>query len=108
MLDDVLKNPALRRALAAGEEQVGRVVVKLLSSPSITAGMSTLVSGALQARSTALTGLRQALQAARLPSQDDVEGIRQRLDELESMIDRMAEQVGRRGPGGRGGPGGAT
>jgi hypothetical protein len=106
MLDDVLKNPALRRALAAGEEQVGRVVGKLLASESFTAGMSTIVSGALQARRTALSGLRQAMSAARFPSQDDVEAIRQRLDELEAMIDGMAERVRRQGPNGRDGTGG--
>jgi hypothetical protein len=108
MLDEVLRNPTLRRALAAGEEQVGRVVGKLLARPSLSAGVSTLVSGALQARRTALAGLRQAMSAARLPSQDDVEGIRQRLDELEAMIDRMAERVRDPGPTDRDGPGRAS
>jgi hypothetical protein len=107
MLDDVLKNPALRRALAAGEEQVGRVMGRLLASESFAAGMSTLVQGALRARQTALGGIRQALHAARLPSQEDVEAVRRRLDELESMIDGMAERIRRQGPAGRGGPGGA-
>jgi hypothetical protein len=102
MLDEMLRHPALRRAIAAGEEQVGRMVGRLLASEPISAGVSTLVSGALQARRTALSGLRQALQAARLPSQEDVEAIRQRLDELESMIDRMAESVERQGAGRRG------
>lgn len=97
MLSDMLSNPLLRRAVAAGEEGVGRVVGKLLSSPSLTTGVSTLVSGALQARRTVEGGIRQALSAARLPTQDDVEALRQRLDELESMIDGMSERV-RRGP----------
>jgi hypothetical protein len=103
MLDDVLRNPALRRALAAGEEQVGRVMARLLANGSVASGVSTLVSGALQARRTVEGGLRQALHAARLPSQDDVEALRQRLDELEAVIDRMAERAART----RGGPGGA-
>jgi hypothetical protein len=98
MLDEMLRNPLLRRALAAGEEQMGRVVGKLLSSPSVTTGVSTLVSGALQARRTVEGGLRQALQAARLPTHDDVEGLRRRLDELEAMIDGMSERVRRGGP----------
>jgi len=105
MLDDVLRNPLLRRALEAGEAQVGRAVGKLLSSPSVTAGVGTLLSGAMQARRTVEGGLKQALQAARLPTQDDVEGLRRRLDELEAMIDGMSERVRRPGPGGRGGPG---
>jgi hypothetical protein len=95
MLDDLLASPALRRAIATGEEQVGRLVGRILGSGSLSAGMSTIVTGALRARRTALSGLRQALHAARLPSQEDVEAIRTRLDELEAMIDRMAERVER-------------
>jgi hypothetical protein len=106
MLDDVLRNPALRRAIEAGEEQVGRVVARVLSSGTVASGVSTLVAGALQARRTVEEGLRHALSAARLPTQDDVEGLRRRLDELESVIDRMADRVGAERRGGRG-PGGA-
>ncbi|MFO0584154.1 MAG: hypothetical protein U0229_17915 [Anaeromyxobacter sp.] len=101
-LSDVLSNPLLRRALAAGEEGVGKVVGKLLASPTVTTGVSTLVTGALQARRTVEGGLQKAIQAARLPSQEDVEALRQRLDELESMIDGMSEQV-RRAPAPRAG-----
>ena len=93
ILDDVLRNPALRRALAGGEEQVGRVVGRLFASERVTAGLSGLVSSARTARATFDRGVRQALHAANLPSRDDVEALRRKLDELESLIDGLARKV---------------
>jgi len=95
ILDDVLKNPALRRALAAGEEQVGKVFGKLLSSETVTSGLQGLVQSALQARATFDRGVQQALRAANLPSREDMAQLRRKLDELESMIDGLSERVGR-------------
>jgi hypothetical protein len=98
LLDDVLRNPKLRRALAAGEEQVGKVVGRLFASERVTAGLSGLVSSARVARETFDRGVRQALRAANLPSRDDVEALRRKLDELESLIDGLNEKVGKEEP----------
>jgi hypothetical protein len=92
-LDDVLRNPMVKRALAAGEERMGRVVGKLLASDSVTTGLQTLVSSALQAKVTFDRGVQQALHAANLPSRDDVAALKKKLAELESMIDGLAERV---------------
>ena len=102
-IDDVLKNPLLRRALRAGEEQVGKAVAKVLASESVASGVQTLLSGAVQARATFERGVTQALHAANLPSKDDVASLRKKLEELEAMIDGLAERVDRdrNGNGGR-------
>jgi hypothetical protein len=100
--DDLLKHPAVRKAVAAGEEQVGKAVGKLLASEGLTEGLRTLVSGAAQARETFERGVSQALHAANLPSKDDVAALKRRLEELEAMLDGLADKVGR----GRGGEGG--
>lgn len=105
-LDDVLRNPVLKRALAAGEGGMGKVVGKLLSSDRVTTGLSSLVSSALQAKDTFDRGVQQALHAANLPSRDDVAALKRKLVELESMIDGLSERVEpppggpRRGEGG--------
>ena len=103
-LREMLENPMLRRALAAGEERMGRVVGKLLASDRVTSGLQTLVSSAIQAKSTFDKGVRQALHAANLPSADEVAALKQKLSELESMIDGLADKVGRTGepPSGEG------
>lgn len=96
--DEVLKHPALRRAVAVGEERVGRAVVKLLASEGLGDGLRTLAAGAAQARSTLERGVSQALHAASLPSKDDVAALKRRIDELEAVIDGLAGRLGR--PGG--------
>lgn len=93
ILDDVLKNPALRRVVAAGEERVGKVVGKLLSSEAVTTGLQGLFSSALQARETLGRGVQQALHAANLPSREDVAALKRKLSELEAVIDGLSARV---------------
>jgi hypothetical protein len=100
ILDDVLRNPVLKKALQAGEERMGKVVGKLLASDRVSSGLSTLVSSALQAKTTFDKGVQQALHAANLPSKDDVTALKRRLDELESMIDGLSARVERPTAGG--------
>ena len=103
--DAILGNPLVRKALQAGEERVGKVVGKLLANEGVAAGVQTLLTGAIQARATFERGLAQALHAANLPSRDDVDALRRKLDELEAMLDGLAERVDQ----GRGGkPGGGA
>jgi uncharacterized protein YlxW (UPF0749 family) len=91
-LRDML-DPMLRRALAAGEERMGRAVGRLLASERVTTGLQTLVTSALQAKQTFDRGVEQALHAANLPSREDVATLREKLTELESMIDGLAHKV---------------
>ena len=100
--DDLLESPALRKALRAGEERVGRVMGKLLASEGLGNGLQSLVSSALQARTTLEKGVSQALHAANLPSKDDVAALKRRLAELEEMIDGLADRAGPRRPEGGG------
>ena len=101
LFDEVLKHPALRKAVAAGEERVGRAVAKVLASEGVTEGLRTLASDAAHARETLERGVSQALPAANLPSQDDVAALKRRLEELEAVLDGLAGKVGRgRGEGG--------
>jgi polyhydroxyalkanoate synthesis regulator phasin len=97
LFDDVLRNPLLRKALEAGEEQMGKVVGKLLADERVVGGVQTLVATAAQARETLEKGMSQALHAANLPSRDDVAALKRRLEELESMLDGLAAKVGNGG-----------
>ena len=94
ILEDLLKNSALRRVLAVGEERMGKVVGRLLTSETVTSGLQGLVTSALQARETRDRGLQQALHAANLPSRADLAAVKRKLEELESMIDGLASRVG--------------
>jgi uncharacterized membrane protein len=93
--DEVMRNPLLRKALEAGEERVAKVMGRLLSSEGVASGLQALVTRASQARETLEKGVSQALHAVNLPSKDDVASLRRKLEELEAMIDGLAERVDR-------------
>ena len=99
LFDRVLGNPLVKRAVTAGEEQMGRAVGRLLGDARVTDGVRTLVSSADHARETLERGVRQALHAANLPSADDVGALKKRLDDIEAMLDGLADKVAR-GKGG--------
>ena len=104
LFDDLVRNnPLLKKALAAGEEQVGKAIGTLLASDGLSGGLRTLAAGAQQAKETLEKGVAQALHAANLPSKDDVASLRRKLDELESMLDGLAEKVDAPDRGGEGG-----
>ena len=95
LFDDLVKNnPLLRKALAAGEEQVGKALGTLLASDGLSGGLRTLAAGAAQAKETLEKGVAQALHAANLPSRSDLAALKRKLEELESMIDGLASRVG--------------
>jgi len=102
LFDEVLKNPAVKKALSAGEEQMGRAMGKLLASEGVASGLQTLLSSAAQARETFEKGVARALHAANLPSREDVDSLQRKLAELEAMIDGLAGRV-EPAPGPRGG-----
>jgi hypothetical protein len=94
MIEDLLKSPLVQKALAAGEERVGKVVTQLLSNERVMHGVQTVVASALNAKSTLDRGVRTAMQAVNLPTTDDVEELRRRLSELEVLLDGLAARVG--------------
>jgi polyhydroxyalkanoate synthesis regulator phasin len=86
---EILKNPAVKRALEMGEERMGRLVTQLLSNEKVMHGVQTMVSSALQAKSTFDRGVKSAMQAVNLPSSDDLEELRRKVAELESTVDGL-------------------
>ena len=84
----------VKRALAVGEERVGKVVTQLLSNERVMHGVQTFVASALSAKSTFDRGVRTAMQAVSLPTTEDVEELRRKLSELETLLDGLAARVG--------------
>ena len=95
ILDDLLRNPAVKRAMSAGEERVGRLVTQLLASERVMHGVQSVLSSAMTAKSTFDRGVRTALGAVSLPTTEEVEDLRRKLAELEAMLDGIAAKVER-------------
>ncbi|HEX7488987.1 MAG TPA: hypothetical protein VF341_08775, partial [Anaeromyxobacteraceae bacterium] len=72
-----------------------------LSSERVMHRVQTLVASALTAKSTFDRGLRTAMSAVSLPSTEEVEELRRKLAELETMLDGLAAKV-ERAPGAAG------
>ena len=77
------------------EERMGKVVSQLLSNQKFVSGVQTIVSSALSAKGTLDKSLKKALSAMNLPSTDDVEQLRKKIDELESLVEGVSEKVGK-------------
>ncbi len=93
LIDDLLRNPMVKRALTAGEERVGKVLTQLLSSERVMQGVQTVVASALNAKSTLDRGVKTAMSAVNLPTTEDVEELRRKLGELEVLIDGLNDRV---------------
>jgi hypothetical protein len=104
ILDDLLRSPAVKRAMAAGEERVGKLVTQLLASERVMHGVQTVFASALTAKSTFDRGVRTALGAVSLPTTEEVEELRRKLAELEALIDGIAAKVDRPASKDRAGP----
>ncbi len=92
----------MRKALAMGEERMGRLVTQLLSNEKVMQGVQTVVSSALQAKSTFDKGVKTAMGAVNLPSTEDVAELRRKLSELESVVDELGQKLERQGKNGSG------
>jgi hypothetical protein len=93
LFDAFLKNPLVQKAVAAGEEQAGRAVGKLLASEAVATGLQGLLSAASTARQTFDAGVQRALKAAKVPSAVEVASLQRKIEELEEIIDRLAERL---------------
>jgi len=93
MIDLLLKNPAVKRALTAGEQRVGSLVTQILASERVMQGVQTVVSSAMSAKSALDRGVKTAMQAVSLPTTEEVEELRCKLSELEAMLDGLSTRL---------------
>lgn len=100
LFDRLLANPILKKALSVGEEQAGRVVGKVLSSEAVATGLQGLITAASTARTTLEAGVQTALKAANLPSAGEVQSLKQKVDELEALLDDLATRLDAAPPAG--------
>jgi polyhydroxyalkanoate synthesis regulator phasin len=82
-------NPVMKKLVATGEERVGRLVQQLMSNEKFVAGVQTIIKSAFTAKGTMDKSLRTALAAMNLPSTADVELLKEKVDELEALLESI-------------------
>jgi polyhydroxyalkanoate synthesis regulator phasin len=83
----------MKRLVATGEERIGKLVQQLMSNEKFVTGIQTIVSRALSAKGTLDRSIRTALSAMNLPSTADLETLREKIDELETLLAKLEGKV---------------
>lgn len=86
-------NPVMKKLVATGEERIGQLVQQLMSNEKFDAGVQSIVSKALSAKGTVDKSIRSALSAMNLPSTGDLETLREKIDELESVLGTLEAKI---------------
>lgn len=86
-------NPVMKKLVETGEERIGKIAQQLLSNEKFVVTVQTLVSRSLAAKGTLDTALRTALSAMNLPSTEDLEQLRTRVDDLEKLLTSVESKL---------------
>jgi len=76
-----------------GEEQLGKLSAQLLSNEKFVAAMQTLITRSLSAKETLERSARSALSAMNLPSTEDLQALRAKVDGLEVLLGSVEKKV---------------
>lgn len=87
------ENPVVKKMVAVGEEQVGKIAQQLLSNEKFVGTVQTIVGNTLKAKGLLDKNIRMALSAMNLPSTADVESLRTKLEDLEDTMKRLEDSV---------------
>lgn len=88
-------NPVMKKLVETGEERVGKLAQQLLSNEKFVAAVQTLVSRTLSAKGTLDKSLRTALSAMNLPTSQDVDALRTKVDDLERLLGAVEAKLDR-------------
>jgi hypothetical protein len=86
-------NPWVQKVVAAGEAQLDRLTSQFLGNERFVAAVQTAVSRTLAAKGTMDKSIRAVLATMNLPSVQDIDDLRSRLDELDRSIGELAAKL---------------
>ncbi|MBI1948011.1 MAG: hypothetical protein HYS27_20135 [Deltaproteobacteria bacterium] len=86
---------AVHTILGLGEEKMGEVVNQLLANEVFVQAMQRAISGSIGAKRNLDKGVSTLLSLVNVPTLDDVDKVKDKLDELEETIGEIAAKVER-------------
>jgi hypothetical protein len=87
------KDGAVKTILGLGEEKMGEVVSQLLKNESFVAAVQSAITGSLGAKRKVDKGVTTLLGLANVPTLEDVDKIRDKMNELEEAIAEIGERL---------------
>lgn len=84
---------AVRTILSLGEEKMGEVVNQLLANEVFVQAMQRAITGSIGAKRNLDKGVTTLLSFVNVPTLDDVDRVKEKLDELEETMGEIASRV---------------
>jgi polyhydroxyalkanoate synthesis regulator phasin len=86
-------NPMVKRLVETGEAQASKLVQQILSNEKFVSSIQSVVQTTLTAKGAFDRNIRAALGAMNLPSAGDLEQIRGKVSDLESLLAQLDDKV---------------
>jgi pilus assembly protein TadC len=84
---------AVRTILNLGEEKMSEVIAQLMGNPSFVQSLQKAVTSSLEAKRNVDKGVSSLLSFVNIPSIDDVEKLRKRLQETEDAVAMLNDRL---------------
>lgn len=89
----ISSNPMLKKMIATGEEQLGRIASMVIGNPRFVQTLQVAVSRAIDAKGLLDRQVASTLSTLHVPSTQDMNKLNDRLDELERIFESVVEKV---------------
>jgi hypothetical protein len=86
-------NPVMKRLGEIGEERIGKIAQQLLSNDRFVTAIQGLISKTVAAKGTLDKSLKSALAAMNLPSSEDLDALRSKVEDLERLLGSVETKI---------------
>src|SRR5256885_16489502 len=83
-------NPVLKKMIATGEEQVGKLASQLLSNEAFMATLQKTVNAAIEAKGIAMRNVQIALAGLNVPTAEDVKKPEGKIEDLGRVFETLS------------------
>ena len=83
----------MKRVMDRGEELIGKITNQILSNEKFLAALQAIITRALATKGRVDRNVQHALSSLNLPSTADIDRIRDRIGDLEELLDGMNDRL---------------
>ena len=86
-------NAVLKKVIATGEEQLGKIATQLLSNEKLMGALQKTVSAALEAKGLVERNVQTVLSTMNIPTAGDVHKLEGKIEELERVFEGLSAKI---------------